>query len=1086
MNFEIEELKKILNFILINKKIDILDTSLFTRDNIIDLINIINGKKENDLTLSLEQINYLTNLFISDSFSFDENTPKFIKSNAECIMSAIKNDINSVNYLDEDNYSDSLINDIILLVRKNNYIINSNSPYFLRCNYEISCNSVKLDVSSANYIIFDNMSDFEKKLLVDTIISNGYVLSQNSSKYLRGNSDIVLDSIKKDMSLIKYSLNMIYKDSKIFDYLFLNGYKFDTDELKDKPLKYFLNQDILSAFTTDKISYLSVDPISNDVMKDASNKLSKMLCKTFNNFPKISNFKKIFNYSANEAWEEYKIYHEDYLCNIFGMICSMLKKKSNFELAKENLFCLDKMKEYLGDKYNDLYKAMKEYHYIIHNNMDFELIKASRDTIASLSSLYVSRYKDEYIKNKVDEFMSVLKKCYIPKIDNSLVNKKIVEKIQREKIKELYLSDDMDFSYFINELTNKYSNRINSNVINRMVDGFIRFNDSDLSQLMIMPNVYEDYKRYIEASKLINRLNSNFIKYDDKEISRFFDIIMYDNKNKKYIYVGPYFSQEDIDNCNKYMNMERIFNSIKKDIIFKTKTLKVDNISDKMLKDIANDIPFTDEYFEFDKAFLRRFISLDDLLSVLPNIPLKNIMNDDIFNKLSDYVINNDFIWFLVLSFNYKAHIISDGFAADLISFVIENFDRILYFSKLLNYDINNLCDMLSLCELIQFASEDSIAILSKDVVKKLCKYQEYTSKETDSIIKKAKELVCAAIKRSKSTVPYISGNYGNYNYSMYDNMDESILVCGIDTAACFKVDGNDHDFLHYTVLDKNGFVIKITDNHGNFIGRASGFRNGNSVFINQLRTIYDNGGNKVYCDENTKKSIIEVFKKACEDIVITSQKNTLETDKIQHVFVTKSYILHEYDSNVNSDVVHFIGNYPMDHESEDWYDFLKNTPNIKDIKDVAFDTDYGMYPIICMASVKQPKEIKPCDIISKDVIPVYKRKRNRIIVSKEVNHHIINKINKIKAISCFFTKSDFKMISEIDDSLVLVGDNWFIIYKNGIIINSCLLDFDEDAKREFNCIKKILDSENMKCDNDKSIGKILKLIDGGVYNNDI
>ena len=106
-----------------------------------------------------------------------------------------------------------------------------------------------------------------------------------------------------------------------------------------------------------------------------------------------------------------------------------------------------------------------------------------------------------------------------------------------------------------------------------------------------------------------------------------------------------------------------------------------------------------------------------------------------------------------------------------------------------------------------------------------------------------AKELVCEMIKRDKSTVPDVSGKTNNYTYSIYDSQDETVLLAGINTDACFRINGMDNDFLHYCVLDKNGFIIKITDSFGNFIGRASGFRNGNGVYINQLRTIYDEGG---------------------------------------------------------------------------------------------------------------------------------------------------------------------------------------------------------------------------------------------------
>ena len=312
-----------------------------------------------------------------------------------------------------------------------------------------------------------------------------------------------------------------------------------------------------------------------------------------------------------------------------------------------------------------------------------------------------------------------------------------------------------------------------------------------------------------------------------------------------------------------------------------------------------------------------------------------------------------------------------------------------------------------------------------------------------------SKELVCKMAKRNKSTVPYVSGKTTNYEYSMYDPLDESVLLSGIYTDACFKVDGNDNDFFHYCCLDKNGFVIKITDKFGNFIGRAGGFRNGNCIFINQLRTIYDEGGegyNGTY--ENEQQEIINTFKKACEDIVITSKNNIYEKDKIEYVFVTKSYALKQLKSNVNGDVQEKITDYPMDTVSEDWKEFKNNTKNLQE--DSGFETDYGSYALICMASSKDINKIHPRDIKSKDVLALYKRKRNKVIGTNEIDKKIINKVNKIRGIYSYLNNEKFDWISIPEDSLVFIGDNWYIVYNNHKLISYCLLDFDADATIEY------------------------------------
>ena len=349
---------------------------------------------------------------------------------------------------------------------------------------------------------------------------------------------------------------------------------------------------------------------------------------------------------------------------------------------------------------------------------------------------------------------------------------------------------------------------------------------------------------------------------------------------------------------------------------------------------------------------------------------------------------------------------------------------------------------------------------MGKEVVEKLYKFKEYTNEDAEEIVSIAKELVCKMVERNKSTVPYISGELMNYKYSLYDSQDETILLAGINTESCFRIDGNDNDFLHYCALDKNGFVIKITDSFDNFIAKASGFRNGNCVFVNQLRSVYDkgeNGYNGKYVNE--KNDIIATFKAACEDIVTTSQDNNKESKKIDFVFVTQSYSLNNYGKPVSSKIDSTIGYAPMERESVDWTEFVYNTNNLQTIDDFYdwFSTAFANYPIICMASSKNIELLEPDDFEFGNVDAVYKRSRNKVIVTDGSNEVALRKINKINGIHTFFEEEEFEAVEIPDTSIVLTGDNWYIIYNNGEIINSCLLEFDAKAETEFRASKEIL-----------------------------
>ena len=62
-------------------------------------------------------------------------------------------------------------------------------------------------------------------------------------------------------------------------------------------------------------------------------------------------------------------------------------------------------------------------------------------------------------------------------------------------------------------------------------------------------------------------------------------------------------------------------------------------------------------------------------------------------------------------------------------------------------------------------------------------------------------------------------------------------LTLGERTGSCMRSGGIGDDLYNFCLKDNNGFHIIFNDSEtGEFISRASGFRNGNTVFLNQLR----------------------------------------------------------------------------------------------------------------------------------------------------------------------------------------------------------------------------------------------------------
>lgn len=1076
MTINKNEALKIINFILTNKRIIIQDYGLFSRDTLILLMDVVKGKKE-EFELSKEEENELINVFLNGDCIFNRDTPLLFLDNIDCINKALEQNIDNVNYIE--NVTPEIQKRVVKQAIRKNYILKVNSPSFLKNNYIIAKNSIRLDVDSANFIDWEAMNKEEFDSLINEAINRGYMLKKNSNIILCDNNDIVLNSIMKDIKTLRYSTPFGRSHPDIFKFLIKEGYEFTKDELEKQKLytlgdrdvmKYILEKmDILSKDNLDFLYLFNRNP--NDMDKYIE-RYANLYAKAINTTPTIKNLKSILDICAELEWEDYRNDNLDMYANIFGKICIELKDNKDYYDAIDELEFLDNMKNKLGDKYILLQDAMIRYHTLMHSNETLENIESVRDVISKLSALYISISKEEYKKEVKEIYLEDVKEFFTPRKDNQVIHKKIMDYKHKNKFRKLYKGKDKDICNFLFNVLKQYSHDIKFDTLWTMVDNFLNNNYSKMDSFIKAPKGWNDYKRYEEANKLVNRLNKHYIKYTDKEVARYLDIIRYDSESDGYYYEGPSFDIYQIDEYNDYKNKLDIFEKIKKEIIIRAKELDVDsNISDDEIRDISNFLPFTDDYFEFNgKSWFEVKDFIDSCTSSDIFIEPENLIDDYTYTCLTNYVLENDLFWMLLL-LNSCDSLYDIGLDKEDILSTFNQLKKAYKLAKVLNYDINKYEDIITLCELSECADDKTIAILGKDIIFKLYKHQDYTEGDIKETIKTAKELICKMTQRDKSTVPYVKGRTNNYKYSMYTPQDGDILLSGIDTHACFKVGGNDNDFLHYCALDKNGFVIKITDIFGNFIGRASGFRNGNCVFINQLRTIYDEKQNHSsgIC-ESEKHEIVETFYKACDDIIETSQKNANERNKIDHIFATKSYLLSGSPLNIDGEVSGKIGSKPMDHYSKDWKEFITNTDNLLEIRNNndTFSTDYGNYGIICISSRKKSKKddeikINPSNIKPKNVDAVYKSPRSKIMAFDKQDINIINKINKINGIYSYLNNTPFENIKIPEKTTIFIGDNWYIIHDRGAIIKSCVLDFDKKAVLEYEIVKKAIQEYNIE-----------------------
>ena len=112
---------------------------------------------------------------------------------------------------------------------------------------------------------------------------------------------------------------------------------------------------------------------------------------------------------------------------------------------------------------------------------------------------------------------------------------------------------------------------------------------------------------------------------------------------------------------------------------------------------------------------------------------------------------------------------------------------------------------------------------------------------------------------------------------------DSRNLTLGERTGACMRAYGYDHDLFTFTNSDPRGFHIVFEDpEDGKFISRVSGFRNGNTVFFNQLRFSVDS-------TRYTTEDVIETFRDIAQEIIEHSKDSEMP---IENVVCSPGYAL--------------------------------------------------------------------------------------------------------------------------------------------------------------------------------------------------
>lgn len=424
----------------------------------------------------------------------------------------------------------------------------------------------------------------------------------------------------------------------------------------------------------------------------------------------------------------------------------------------------------------------------------------------------------------------------------------------------------------------------------------------------------------------------------------------------------------------------------------------------------------------------------------------------------------------------------------DLLFKILKNFGNIYAQLGSEKITINNLDEIRMTANLFEYADDFTIGLIGFDIVKKVINYNQFAgTKITDELIRKRlKKVVDLAYRTEKinySSLPFdCNVTLQSYTLQRYKNNDPNVFTSGVETKTCFFVSVNENDFFFYTLLNKNGEILKVTDKNGNFIARASCFRKNRVLMINGIRL----KNNKVIPEskEETEEfsQIITLFKEMARKLIeVTADSNC----PIDYVICNKSGILENESCTEHFDIVgsEFLRD-PLNRFDPDWQSFISTYDGQENLLQEVhkncnngFTTDFGdHYPAILLYSRNNRPLAKFRDIGYEDPEAIYKRPRTapQILVPTEINKNIINKVNRIRALSCFNSTPEqvmlniknYILLTDITNiTSMVLGEDWFYIdyidqkpelvfsYENSDNLNEI---------SEFTRVKKLYDEEKI------------------------
>ena len=737
------------------------------------------------------------------------------------------------------------------------------------------------------------------------------------------------------------------------------------------------------------------------------------------------------------------------------------------------------------DTYNNI--VDKLYGYVKYNSYDEY---ASKKEIYEYSKMFTEHYINNKVIEYTDEFEKIMLINFKPKENVIYAKRKEIGKefLNNLKIKLFVraLTDpnkDIYYNYFkegypVLEVKEKYLNYLASDevdfdsllqhVLHPIVND--RFDKENcLSKLGIKkPKETDNYLKYLSDLKIVTELNikidSYRNKYKDEDIISIMNYICYGTKlniklKKKEIskfdklaslrkeingeiYIDKsvlkFIYKDNLDIYNleeiiEYINyLEILENILKKTYAYINKNMDTERIRAHFAHDYFKAIntdectfPITSKYYE-PKI---RVLALNDFEDVFNGYDLSNYKK--ISNSLREFLFEKKN--FIMVADGYYKGIV------DNLGIIMSKWDKIEEFAleSELNITELSLISIENILSIMNFEGSILSKSLDKSIINSVCEDGYYEVNDLDTRINMLLELYKNSFKRVTSTVPYLCYKDDIYKVEILDNYNQDILKSIKDSV--YKIGAIGNDFLHYSILDKNGVQIGIYK-EDKLVAKILGVRNGNTVYLNALEGVQDNNYNE----------LLRLF--ANELVRITKD----DTEPIQFVTIVNNEIFVSRNGlKLDTTICPIIS----DPVNKDYYDYeeFSNYGNLLNLKNMDANYEDSISTLLASDNIIDKDNFKYYDADAK-----YYRKRNNVIrLSNNIGEDYLNKIDTILYL-CKLENPNIDinniLLSMVDT--IYLGDDYVIFVTDKDNILQFVLPYDERASKEIDLLLKEIEKD--------------------------